>query len=285
MILSPALHASWPAGLAALAYLFAALWPVRSARPAPREDRGVWVALTLGWLAQGAALALDVFPANPGDSSRFGFAPALSMSLWMVVAVYGLESRQLGWPSVRRGLAALSLLVVALAWVFPGQAQTDAVSVWAPLHWLTGLAAYGLIGAALLHAVFLRRAERQMRQRHLQPEAAPAAGLPAAPSALGMPLLQLESLTMKFVVAGFLMLTLTLVLGAAFAQPWRWDHKTVFSVLSWLVFAVFLVGRVRFGWRGRLATRWLMAGSGLLLLAYVGSRFVLEVLLNRANGG
>ena len=61
----------------------------------------------------------------------------------------------------------------------------------------------------------------------------------------------------------------------------KWDHKATFSVLSWLTFAVLLVGRARFGWRGRRATRVLYAGSGLLLLAYVGSRFVLEVILGR----
>lgn len=285
MILSPALHTSWPAGLAIVAYMVAALWPTHAERLAPQDDRGVWGALTAGWLAQGLALGMDIFPADPGAPSRFGFAPALSMTLWMVIAVYGLESRQLGWPSIRRSLAVLAMLAVALAWLFPGQAPQNVTATWAPVHWLTGLAAYGLIGAALLHAVFLRRAERQLRQRHLsQPHPSDSRPL-GPPGALGMPLLQLESLTMKFVGAGFLMLSLTLALGALFAQPWRWDHKTVFSVLSWAVFAVLLVGRLRFGWRGRQASRWLLAGSGLLLLAYVGSRFVLEVLLARASGG
>jgi ABC-type uncharacterized transport system permease subunit len=62
---------------------------------------------------------------------------------------------------------------------------------------------------------------------------------------------------------------------------WKWDHKTVFSVLSWLTFATLLLGRARFGWRGRQAARLLYIGSGLLLLAYVGSRFVIEVILAR----
>jgi ABC-type uncharacterized transport system permease subunit len=59
----------------------------------------------------------------------------------------------------------------------------------------------------------------------------------------------------------------------------KWDHKTAFSVLSWLTFSVLVVGRVRFGWRGKRAVRVLYAGAGLLLLAYVGSRFVMEVIL------
>jgi ABC-type uncharacterized transport system permease subunit len=78
------------------------------------------------------------------------------------------------------------------------------------------------------------------------------------------------------------MLTLTLVLGAWLSTTWHWDHKTVFSALSWAVFAILLAGRAQFGWRGRFAIRWLIAGSLLLLLSYVGSRFVLEVLLHRS---
>jgi ABC-type uncharacterized transport system permease subunit len=101
---------------------------------------------------------------------------------------------------------------------------------------------------------------------------------------LGMPLLRLERLTFRFVEAGFVVLTLALLLGAVTAVRWRWDHKTVFSLLGWLVFAALLAGRMWRGWRGRQATRWLYAGAALLLLAYVGSRFVLEVVLGRAVG-
>jgi len=81
--------------------------------------------------------------------------------------------------------------------------------------------------------------------------------------------------------AGFVVLSATLLLGWYFSSPWQWDHKAVFSVLAWCVFAALLAGRRAFGWRGRLATRWLYLGAALLLLAYVGSRFVLEVLLHR----
>ena len=71
--------------------------------------------------------------------------------------------------------------------------------------------------------------------------------------------------------------------GVATAAQWRWDHKTVFSLLGWAVFAALLIGRQWQGWRGRLATRWLYVGAALLLLAYAGSRFVFEVLLIRAT--
>lgn len=231
-------------------------------------------ALLVGWVAHAVAIMVDI--AGLGSDvvvARFGFAPALSMTLWLVLAVYVVESRMVPLPGARRTLALLGIVVVVLAWVFPGELRPLVASRWAPLHWVLGIASYGLFGAAVLHAAMLARAERQMR---------PAAG--ALTGAIkGMPLLRLERLTFRFVAAGFVVLSAALLLGAWFADPWRWDHKTVFSMLGWVVFAGLLAGRRAFGWRGPAATRWVYAGAALLLLAYVGSRFVLEVLLQRGS--
>ena len=98
-----------------------------------------------------------------------------------------------------------------------------------------------------------------------------------------LPLLQLERLTFRFVEVGFVVLTTALLLGALMA-PGRWEpHKTVFALLGWATFAMLIGGRHVRGWRGRQATRWVYAGAVLLLLAYVGSRFVLEVILHRGG--
>ena len=104
----------------------------------------------------------------------------------------------------------------------------------------------------------------------------------------GLPLLTLERLTFRFAGAGFVLLSATLLAGLFFSEtlygrPMKFDHKTVFSILAWLVFAFLLLGRLKFGLRGRKAVRVLYAGSILLLLAYVGSRFVLEVILRRST--
>ena len=228
-------------------------------------------ALLLGWVAHALAIVVDIAGIGSGvEVARFGFAPALSVTVWLVLAVYVVESRFLPLPGARRTLALLGIVVVALAWLFPGEPRAQLSSRWVPLHWVLGIASYGLFGAAVLHAAMLNRAERQMRK--------------AAASAGGMPLLRLERMTFSFVLAGFLVLTAALLLGAWFADPWRWDHKTVFSMLGWVVFASLLAGRQAFGWRGPAATRWVYAGAGLLLLAYVGSRFVLEVVLQRPPG-
>ncbi|MGH8798917.1 MAG: cytochrome C assembly family protein, partial [Casimicrobiaceae bacterium] len=146
---------------------------------------------------------------------------------------------------------------------------------WAALHIAVALAAYALLIVAALQAVLLMGLERRLHQ-----------GL-AAPRTNAMPpLLTLERFLFRLVGVGYALLTLTLVSGILFSEqlfgkPLTLTHKTVFSVLGWLVFGSLLVGRHRFGWRGRVALRWILAGSILLLLAYVGSKFVLEVILHR----
>lgn len=243
-----------------------------AALPLQRLQKLAAPGLLLGLTLHGLLLALDIGGAGrdvPG--ARLGFGPVLSLTVWLMVSVHAVESRLVPLPAVRRVLASAGMVVVVLAWAFPGEARPIA-SPWAPMHWLLGVGSYGLFGAAVLHAAMLDAAERQMRLR-----AAPGTG------PLGMPLLRLERLTFRFVEAGFVVLTLALLLGFATAARWRIDHKTVFSLLAWGVFAALLAGRMLRGWRGQRATRWLYLGSVLLLLAYVGSRFVLEVVLGRGS--
>ena len=285
MILSfaPSAGSGAPAlGLALLAMLCYALaaWPSAPGRRLP-----AW-ALGLGWLLHLLLLVLDIGGwgrSEPG--ARLGFGPVLSLTVWLVLAVHTIESRLLPLPAVRRVLATMGAAVVLLGWAFPGEMR-PALSPWAPLHWLLGVASYALFGAAVLHGTMLDAAERRLRAHGGRVAAAGAgagAGVGAlvAPGPMGMPLLRLERLTFRFVEAGFVVLSLALALGVATSPTWRWDHKAVFSLLAWGLFAALLAGRAWRGWRGRRATRWLYAGAVLLLLAYVGSRFVLEVVLGR----
>ena len=266
MILASAPFIEIVFGLAAmLAYGLSAL---TAARVGPRP---AWLALVVAWLLHGTVLGLSLL----GSPSRFGFGPALSFTAWLVLTVYAVEIQWLPQLRARSTLAALGAVAVLLGLVFPGQALHVAASPWLPLHWALGLASYGLFAAAVVHAGLMTRMEKQIRQV-TEPNS-------------GVPLLTLERLTFRFVNAGFVLLTATLIAGWLFGETlygpgraWKWDHKTVFSVLSWLCFAALLLGRAIFGWRGRKAVRVLYMGSGLLLLAYVGSRFVLEVILGRS---
>lgn len=272
MILSSEHIASGPFWLAAVALLFYGI----AALPLERLSRITAPALIAGLLAHIAMLAVDIGSVGlAGSAARLGFGPVLSLTVCLVLIVHSIESRLLPVPRVRRMLALAGLAAVALAVAFPGELRTLG-SRWAPLHWLLGVAAYALFGAAVLHALLLDEDERRMRQhRNASAEHRP----------LGMPLLQLERITFRFVQAGFAVLTVAIVLGVFTAARWRLDHKTVLSLASWAIFAALLLGRHWRGWRGPQATRWLYAGTLVLLLAYAGTRFVSEVVLNRPLPG
>jgi ABC-type uncharacterized transport system permease subunit len=281
MILSSASPTLAPGGgllLAAVAlglYALAALPAIVDKRPWRRLAAAallgafvlhlVLLIIDIGGLAGG--------PGTAGHGMRWGFGPVLSMTVWLMIAVHTVESRFLPLPAVRLVLALAGICGIVAAVLFPGD-ERHAASPLAPLHFALGVATYGLFAVAVLHASLLDRAERRLR-------AGPAAARLPAGGAIGLPLLQLERLTFRFVEAGFAVLTATLLLGAVTVAHWRWDHKAVFSLLAWGVFAALLAGRRWRGWRGRQATRWLYVGAVLLLLAYVGSRFVFEVILNR----
>lgn len=246
---------------AALAYALLA-WAHR--RMSAGQNRGV---LAAAWLLHLTVLVTALFEQPP----RFGFAPALSVTAWLVLTVYAVESRLFPQLRARWTLAVLGMVVVVVAALFPGTHYPTLRSAWLPLHWALGIASYGLIAAAVVHGWLMQRAEKAMRL---------GTALDTA-----MPLLTLERLTFRFIGAGFVLLSATLLAGWWFSEVFNdhfvWNHKTVFSVLSWATMGVLLLGRWRLGWRGRTAVRTLYLGAGFLLLGYVGSRFVLEVVLQR----
>lgn len=236
---------------------------------AQRADADGRLAMAPAWVLHAATLVWGLLLEG---RPHFGFAPALSMTAWLVLTTYAVERQLFPQMRARWALSALGGLAVLAAAAFPGLPLPGTASSWLPFHLTLGIACYGLFAAAVVHAWLMGRAERQIRL--------------AADSQSGIPLLTLERLTFRFVMAGFVLLSATLAAGWAFGEQlygraWRWDHKAVFSLLAWVTFAVLLLGRSRFGWRGRSAVRVLYAGAVLLLLAYVGSRFVLEVVLGR----
>jgi len=282
MILSTASPLLGPAGGVLLASVAALLYAAAAA-PLSALRRFSVAALVGAWLLHLVLLVVDIGGiGQPIPGTRLGFAPVLSMTVWLVIAVHTVESRLVPLPSIRLMLGVAGASAVLLTLAFPGELRPMSSKL-APVHFALGVGSYALFGAAVVHATLLDRAERSLRGGAAARLVAPgSAG--EADGALGMPLLQLERLTFRFVEVGFVVLTATLLLGwwtTTSQAQWHWDHKTVFSLMAWAVFAALIVGRRWQGWRGRRATRWLYAGTALLLLAYVGSRFVLEVLLPR----
>jgi ABC-type uncharacterized transport system permease subunit len=229
-------------------------------------------ALLLAWVLHGAVIAVDF----GSGQTHFGFAAALSITAWLVLTVYALELQVFPQMRMRHALAWFGAAAVVLAVVFPGNLLGAQSSPWLGVHLIFGVGAYGLLAAAVVHAYLMRRAERLVR-----------AG--TGTSEGDVPLMTYERLMFRLVAVAFALLSGTLAAGWLFGEalygPGRalqWDHKTVFSVLAWLTLAWLVVGHWRFGWRGRKAVSTLYAAAALLTLAYVGSRFVLEVILKRS---
>jgi ABC-type uncharacterized transport system permease subunit len=178
------------------------------------------------------------------------------------------------------GLQVLGLPIAAVCVLLPALVPEHHLLVNANspafrVHILVAMLAYSLFTLAALHALLMAAVEKRLHSGKLPPL---LAGLP--------PLLTMETLLFRLIHVGFVLLTITLISGVLFSEnlfgrALRFDHKSVFAIASWLIFAALLIGRHLRGWRGRHALRWTLAGFAALLLAYVGSRFVLEVVLGR----
>jgi ABC-type uncharacterized transport system permease subunit len=275
------------------AALAAHFWRTRWRSPAPRaagvarwERAAILAPLALHtWL-----LYQDLFAA-PG--LRFGFGQALSVTLWLAVLIYWVESLYVNLEGMQALVLPVAAVCVVLPAVFPGLASPPyASSLGFRAHLLLAMLAYSLFTIAALHALLMALLERQLHGGRRDAGAASAASGHGGGPLVGAlarlpPLLTLERLLFRILAAGFVLLTATLATGVLFSEELfgkalQFNHKTLFACLSWLIFGGLLVGRWRYGWRGRKALRWTLAGFVALLLAYVGSRFVLEVVLGRS---
>lgn len=268
--------------LAAALYLVLAahFWRTRWRGPALSQPPGnlgtperIWLLAAI--VCHGLGVIGEIFGSG---HMRFGFAVAISLMVWLALAFYWVES----FYARMEGLQMLGLPLAAAGVLLPLAFPSPHLLIYtdSPLfraHFLIAMLAYSLFTLAALHALLMMAAERSLHRGRL-PRI--IANLP--------PLLTMETLLFRLIHIAFVLLTLTLLSGiffseALFGKALTFNHKTVFAILSWLIFAALLVGRHLRGWRGQLALRWTLAGFVALLLAYVGSRFVLEVLLGRGG--
>lgn len=207
---------------------------------------------------------------------NLGLVNSLSLILWLTLLVYWLA--HFFYP-----IASLKALVLPLAGVgalilliFPTTRSALKQTSWIfDAHVLVAMLAYSLFTIAALHATLMSLVENSLHK----------AKLPALLRNLP-PLLTMETLLFRIIATGFVLLTLTLFSGGIFSEQifgkaWLFNHKVLFGFISWAVFGILLVGHHFYGWRGRKAVNWTMSGFGFLLLAYIGSQFVLEVILHR----
>ncbi len=273
------------AAAALYALTVGALWP----SPAPAAgggavpSRAAWAF----WLLP-AALLLHAWAVVQDTATAHG----LDLSLLNAISVVGALLAAVAWASgllrAVPAIGAIILPVAAAAVLLPALLPQVSPAVFAnphrfaygteslaALHVGVALVAYAMFLVAAVLALVVMGLEKRLRHSLLDPSAATVP-----------PLLTLERFLFRLVTVGFVLLTLTLASGMLFSEqlfgrPLTFTHKSVFSVLGWLTIGALLWGRWRYGWRGRIALRWIIAGSLFVFLAYLGSKFVLEVLLGR----
>ncbi len=215
----------------------------------------------------------------------FGFAQDLSLIAWVGLAFYWFQSWFLPIASLRWLVLCFALVCSVLPMIFSGTliSPTAVSDPWFKGHFIVATIAVGLLSLAAMHAILMSVQDRALhRQLAIIPNSRIGHWLEDLP-----PLMTMESLLFNLLYVGFALLSLTVFSGLLFSQTLFgkslvFDHKTIFALISWFLFAGLLVARWRVGLRGRVAVRWVLSAYTALLLAYVGSRFVLEVILQRA---
>ena len=244
-----------------------------------RRWRSADILVALGLVAHAAVLHHAVI----GSGWRLGFAPILSATLLVGVAVLWVEGFRVRLQALLRLVLPLAAFASVLPMLFPGAVLGERAGT--PLfipHLISGTLAYGVLALAALQALAMAATERA-----LHAGGARSMGLASRLVEQLPPLLVLERVLFRLIAMGFVLLSLTVFSGVLFSErvfgrPFVIDHKSVFSVIAWLVFGLLLAGRRLWGWRGRTALRLTLGGFAILLLAYVGSRFVLEVILKKS---
>ena len=230
--------------------------------------------LALGWLGAlfHAASLSDM--CDRAGTVNFSFLSVSSLAGLGIVAI--LLFAALTKPVDKLGVIIfpLSAALILLKLALPEEVHALVIRSWQMnVHILVSMLAYSFLNLAALQALLLALQDWHLRTHH-------AKGLIRSLP----PLQTMEKLLFQLIATGFVLLSLSLLSGFLFVEnlfAQHLVHKTVLSLLAWLVFGTLLVGRVRQGWRGQTAIRWTLGGFASLMLAYFGSKMVLEWILNR----
>lgn len=268
--------------LAALGYSILGFWLWSDAAKSPAlsvTGMPQRILLTLAVTLHGIGLLQGILPQQ---TLYLGWSLALSAALWLGLVVFWVQSLVMRIDGLLLILLPAAAFVTLLAGVFPqGHVVPHSNNQWLRIHLLIAFTAYALILIAAMHAVLMAALDHRLHQPVTAEGQRSLLGrvLDSMP-----PLLTQEKLLFQLIWIGFAVLTLTVLTGAVVSQLLLsrlvpLDHKTIFTLLSWVTFGILLWGRHTRGWRGRIALRWTLAGFAFVLLAYTGSRFVLDVIL------
>jgi len=256
-------------------YLGAALLIARklfSGLTIEKKDKTLALLLGFAGLILHAFLLHNAMIADRGIN--LSFANAASLVGWLIAALLLIGSIKQPMESLAIIFFPVVALCLGVVQLLPDQRLIASdLPTGLQLHILFSVLSYSVLSIAALQAIVLAFADARLRNRH------PVPLMRVLP-----PLQTMEMLLFRLIWLGFILLTVSLITGFPFIDDILGQHlihKTVLSIIAWIVFAVLLWGRTRFGWRGRTAIRFTLAGMITLLLAYFGSKAVLELILHR----
>lgn len=247
---------------------------IRLAQGSHMTETSRWYAIAIGVLAvslHAVILYNNLFTAG---GLNLGFFNAVSLLAWIIATLLLLSS--LFYPVENLGIAIFpaAALALVLEAIFPeANIISENYRSGIGIHILISVLAFGFLSIAAVQALLLAIQDRHLRNRH------PGGFIRALPAVQTM-----ETLLFQMIWLGFVFYSLSLVSGALYLEDMfaqHLAHKTILSVAAWFVFGILLWGRRRFGWRGRVAIRWTLTGFVFLLLAYLGSKLVLELILGK----
>ncbi|MCK5831393.1 MAG: cytochrome c biogenesis protein CcsA [Methylococcales bacterium] len=205
------------------------------------------------------------------DFSFFSIGSIITSIIALLLLIVNISK-----PIEKLGVAIfpIAALMLFLTLYFPNNEQVLQKYDWQmSTHILSSIIAFSLLNIAALQAIFLAIQDQQLRKH------------PPKKIILTLPPLQtMESLLFQMISTGIIFLSVSLVSGFIFIDnlfAQHLAHKTVLSILAWFIFSSLLFGRIRYGWRGQTAIQWTLIGFTFLLLAYFGSKMVLELILEK----
>lgn len=255
------------AGLFAIVfYLMGALFQGQSVFGGHTRRREV---LVLGFLAV-AAHAISAFGViRKGSGYHFGIVEISTLITFSICLLVLISSLRKPLANLLLGLFPLAILTILASLTVTSRFPPTQMDSGLAGHVLLSIIAYSLMTIAALQAGFLAFQNYQLKHHH-------AGGLIRK----FPPLQDMETLLFELLWVGEIVLTLGIAAGFLFVEDLLQQdgllHKTFFSLLAWVVFAVLLWGRHQQGWRGRTAIRFTLTGFVFLLLGFYGSKFALE---------
>jgi ABC-type uncharacterized transport system permease subunit len=251
-------------------YVIAGLYAIKCfARQQPIHRTALFAVIAAALLFHGGGI-YGLSAAHTGV--QLGFFSVSSLIFWVINLIVLVSSFKKALHNLFILLSPLSVLAVGASLI--GHDADVQISYQLASHVILSILAYSLLTIATLQALLLAYQNHQLKSKHT-----------IGNVRLLPPLQTMESLLFELLWAGEILLTLSILSGMWFLEDifaQHLAHKTVFSIAAWVIYALLLWGRHRLGWRGYTAIRWTLGGFALLMLAYFGSKLVLELILQRS---